>query len=175
VHSVLLTHEHYDHASGGKEMQRRGMKLYAHKKAAEAIAVGDLRTAIHFFHTEFTATKVDYILEENGVLNLKDFKIEFFHIPGHSHGSIAYRIELDNRKLLFTGDTIRSHPLTGWSGGIDYDRDQYIASLKFLCGIEADVLLPGHGLVCFRNPHIWIEASLEELLRAKQGFYPENL
>ena len=39
----------------------------------------------------------------------------------------------------------------GWSGGEDYDRTAYLASLKRISKLKADVILAGHFQPCLKN------------------------
>ena len=72
------------------------------------------------------------------------------HAPGHTPGSAA--ILLEGRRALLTGDVMATeNPLTGRLGpqimpsGLNLDTAQALASLDALRGIDADLLLPGHG------------------------------
>jgi glyoxylase-like metal-dependent hydrolase (beta-lactamase superfamily II) len=72
------------------------------------------------------------------------------HAPGHTPGSAA--ILFESRGALLTGDVMATeNPLTGRFGpqimpsGLNEDTPQALASLDALRGIDADLLLPGHG------------------------------
>ena len=87
------------------------------------------------------------------------------HAPGHTPGSAA--ILVDSRRTLFTGDVMAmENPLTGRAGpqimpsGLNEDTPQALASLDTLLGIDADLLLPGHG-----DP--WRQGTAEAVRRAK--------
>ena len=87
------------------------------------------------------------------------------HAPGHTPGSAA--ILVDSRRTLFTGDVMAmDNPLTGRTGpqimpsGLNQDTPQALASLDALLGIDADLLLPGHG-----DP--WRQGTAEAVGRAR--------
>ena len=72
------------------------------------------------------------------------------HAPGHTPGSAALLVA--DRRVLLTGDVLATrNPLTGRIGpqimpsGLNEDTPLALASLDALPGIEADLLLPGHG------------------------------
>lgn len=78
------------------------------------------------------------------------------HVPGHSDGSVIYKLEMEGKVILFTGDTVLADKLcqesmVGWTGGIDYDEYKYIKSLEKLAAMDADIVLPGHGEVCMKD------------------------
>ena len=87
------------------------------------------------------------------------------HAPGHTPGSSALLFE--SQGTLVTGDVLATeNALTGRIGpqimpsGLNEDTDQAMASLDALLGIEADLLLPGHG-----DP--WTEGVPEAVRRAR--------
>jgi glyoxylase-like metal-dependent hydrolase (beta-lactamase superfamily II) len=72
------------------------------------------------------------------------------HVPGHTPGCTA--LLLETRGVLFTGDVLATrNPLTGRIGpqimpsGLNRDTPQALRSIDVLDGIQADLLLPGHG------------------------------
>ena len=87
------------------------------------------------------------------------------HAPGHTAGCAALLFE--SRRALVTGDVMATeNPLTGRIGpqimpsGLNEDTDQALASLDALLGIDADLLLPGHG-----DP--WTQGVAEAVRQAK--------
>ena len=87
------------------------------------------------------------------------------HAPGHTPGSAA--ILFEGRRTLLTGDVMATrNPLTARHGpqimpsGLNLDTPQALASLDALRGIDADVLLPGHG-----DP--WTQGVTEAVRQAK--------
>ena len=87
------------------------------------------------------------------------------HAPGHTPGSAA--ILFESGRALLTGDVMATENcLTGRLGpqimpsGLNEDTPQALASLDALSGIDADVLLPGHG-----DP--WTDGVAEAVRRAR--------
>jgi glyoxylase-like metal-dependent hydrolase (beta-lactamase superfamily II) len=87
------------------------------------------------------------------------------HAPGQTPGSVA--ILLESRRALLTGDVMATENcLTGRLGpqimpsGLNEDTPQALASLDALRGIDADLLLSGHG-----DP--WTAGVAEAVQRAK--------
>jgi glyoxylase-like metal-dependent hydrolase (beta-lactamase superfamily II) len=70
---------------------------------------------------------------------LGDKKITAIHVPGHSPGSLVFLTESDGKKVLFGQDV---------HGPLDSDlksnRKDYIASLKKMLALNADILCEGH-------------------------------
>src|SRR4030042_903239 len=86
---VLLTHGHGDHARGLPEFERGG-----------ALTVSSVYTAGHLDSAE----NADLLFERAGALDLGEFRPEVILTPGHTPGSTSYRLIVDGRVCLFTGD-----------------------------------------------------------------------
>jgi glyoxylase-like metal-dependent hydrolase (beta-lactamase superfamily II) len=79
--------------------------------------------------------------------HLVDGDLEVIPTPGHTSGATAYLWTNGKQRCLFTGDTIMLRDgdwgvvlLEGTS-----DRDDYIASLELIHGLDFDLLMPGFG------------------------------
>ncbi|MEP9383145.1 MBL fold metallo-hydrolase [Nocardioides cheoyonin] len=75
--------------------------------------------------------------------------------PGHTSGHTAYLVE----RVLLTGDAlVTGHPLSGVRGPqriasfFHHDLEQAERALDTIAGVEADVLVPGHGPVHHGSP-----------------------
>lgn len=71
-------------------------------------------------------------------------------VPGHTPGSVA--LHLPSRAVVLTGDAlVTSDGLAGRTGpsivnaGFTHDTAQALKSLEALAGLDAEVVLPGHG------------------------------
>ncbi|UCB46802.1 MAG: MBL fold metallo-hydrolase [Spirochaetota bacterium] len=163
VSYVLITHSHYDHCANAHTLRSRGAKIIAGPSDAEGIELGDDRTASYAFSHKgkFKPCKVDSVAKDGTVIKAAGLEIQAIHVPGYTKGSLFYKIVMDNKIIIFTGDVIKikdqfSNILVrdarfGWSGGMDYDRDQYFETIKKISGMKADILLPGHGQVCMKE------------------------
>lgn len=72
------------------------------------------------------------------------------HTPGHTEGHTMFHCA--DQGILFTGDGLVTMDLLGprtgpqhMNGVFDVDSDQAHASLERIVGLEANLLLPGHG------------------------------
>lgn len=70
--------------------------------------------------------------------------IRAVHTPGHTSNHACYSVQLDGRRILFSGDHVM-----GWSTTVvsppDGDMAAYIESLRRVATIDHDVALPTHG------------------------------
>ncbi len=139
VEAILLTHGHFDHVGGVKELQSLAQcPVYLHGadlSLPQALTAGPLNPTD--------------LLEEGDSLNLAGLTIQVLHTPGHTPGSVCFLTD----DALFVGDTLfaRSCGRTDLPGG---DPASMTASLKSLGNLPYDgPAYPGHG------PHTTLKAE----------------
>jgi len=142
IHYLFLTHCHYDHAGGAAAVRKHyGCAIAAHELDAEYLESGDSRvTAAQWYNAHLEPLKVDHkIKAKEETFLLGSGSITAYHCPGHSPGSMVLVSEVNGKKVLF-GQDIHG-PL---HDDLLSSRKDYIGSLKFLLGLEADILCEGH-------------------------------
>ncbi len=137
--SVLLTHGHFDHASGCAELQKRGAKVYMSEFDLPMLSSAD--NLAQAFGESFTSFTPDFLVRGGEVLTILGERIEVIATPGHTKGSVCYKWN----DVLFTGDTLfrLSIGRTDFPGGSYADMKTSLAKLFALSGDFA--VLPGHG------------------------------
>ncbi len=86
---ILITHHHFDHIGGNKELKNRyGSKIVGFKDDAHRIP------------------GIDILVEDNQIWKEKNFQAQIFHIPGHTSGHICFYFYEEG--FLFSGDTLFS-------------------------------------------------------------------
>jgi glyoxylase-like metal-dependent hydrolase (beta-lactamase superfamily II) len=156
ISHVLITHAHFDHTGNASILRRRGAQIVAGPGDAEGIEQGDDRTIPYAYGRKFPACPVDLRVKEGDLVHAAGLDFQVIHMPGHSGGSVFYRLVHQGRVVLFTGDTLHmghncETALLGWTGGIDYDRQAYLQSLSRCARLEADVILAGHYQPCLKD------------------------
>jgi hydroxyacylglutathione hydrolase len=127
VRYILLTHDHEDHTGALTSLR----SLIKAPLAAHAADASSLETA------------PEILLKDGDCLTLGNFQIKALHTPGHTPGSLCFKIG----KYLFAGDTIfPGGPGKTWS---PEDFKQIVTSItgKIFTLPAATVILPGHGEV----------------------------
>ena len=142
VRYLFLTHCHFDHTGGAGELaDRLGCKIVAHTLDAVYLENGDNGvTAALWYGAEIHPFHVDIKIKGEGeVISLGEKTIQAIHVPGHSPGSVVYLTESHGKKVLFGQDVHGPlHP------DLLSDKDQYLASLRRMVDLEADILCEGH-------------------------------
>lgn len=106
---IILTHSHPDHIGSAHEIQRRtGCMIAAHhgeRSWIEDVELQSRERPVPDFHSLVGGSvRIDRILANGDILDLDGTKLEVFHTPGHSAGSISLLLPGD--RALFTGDAI---------------------------------------------------------------------
>ena len=166
VRAILLTHGHSDHV-GFAERARRELKLpvLVHELDA-ALARGEVPNPAKGLGPTHVRPLLNFLTwsARNGALRQVHVgQVSTFgdgatldvpgaprviHVPGHTPGSAALFVEA--KSALFVGDALATYAVTTGERGpriapFTADRDQAIASLARLEGLDARWVLPGHG------------------------------
>ena len=138
---ILLTHFHFDHILGAKELR---------DKFGAKIVIGAM-DEVGLYNDRFSLSALvglsqepfyaDVKVEDGDIIEIREDKIEVLYTPGHTAGSVCYRLG----ENLFTGDTLFEYSV----GRTDFptgDSAALTESLKRLAEIEENLILyPGHG------------------------------
>jgi hydroxyacylglutathione hydrolase len=122
---ILLTHGHFDHTGALAQLRSRlRVPLAAHPAASSTLS-----------------KPTELSLNDGDRINLGDLEVTVLYTPGHTPGSICFKIG----KHLFAGDTI----FPGGPGHTSSPDDFYqiIASItgKILTLPDDTIIYPGHG------------------------------
>jgi glyoxylase-like metal-dependent hydrolase (beta-lactamase superfamily II) len=150
--AVLLTHGHVDHIwSAQKVADTYGCPVYIHPEdrfmLTDPIKGFGPRLAQLAFGVLFSEPKQVVELDRDGdKLYLGGITVTVDHTPGHTRGSVVFRISDGPVDLAFTGDTLfkQSVGRTDLPGGSGRDLLNSIVT-KLLVLDDDTVVLPGHG------------------------------
>ena len=143
VEAIYLTHGHFDHISGVKELKKLSdVKVYAYEK--EAGLCEDLEYNLSDMFGTNVSVKPDVLLSDGEMCECAGLKFRIIATPGHTEGSCCYYFEEDN--ILISGDTL----FEGSVGRTDFPGGS-AATLVRSCHEKLFVLpdetvgYPGHG------------------------------
>lgn len=146
VDFILLTHGHYDHIWGVKDLKNDypDAKIAIHSLDEECLrdeqkSLKD--TSVYALQPKLNLN-ADVILEESDVIKLGSLELEVIHTPGHTPGSICFVCS----DVIFSGDTLfcKTVGRTDFLGG---NMDDMLKSLKKLGSLKGDYkVLPGHSI-----------------------------
>jgi glyoxylase-like metal-dependent hydrolase (beta-lactamase superfamily II) len=143
VRTVLETHGHWDHIQAVPELRQAGYSVHVTAEDAAMLP------------------SYDELLDDDAVIEVGDLRLRTIHTPGHTPGSICFKLE--GKPLLFSGDTL----FPGGPGATKYpggDFPTIIESIdRRLFTLPGDTLvLPGHGTdttIATERPHLqeWVD------------------
>lgn len=171
VVGVIITHSHADHFGMAQQMQDTGLEVSVHEDE-ESRALGTYQgryavtpSELPKFNIYSLRTFLPMIIagilrvrhvgqigtfEDGETLDLPGGPVAI-HTPGHTEGHTMFHCP--DLGLLFTGDGLVTMDLIGAARGpqmierrFNLDHDQAHQSLDRIVDIDAEMLLPGHGL-----------------------------
>ena len=150
INFILNTHGHFDHVLGEVEVQQKypEIKILMHKDDIPHIS--NMKEEMQYFGMNYKTDSLtlNEFIDENSSLFIGKNKIQIFHTPGHSKGSLSFYVD----GKVFTGDAL-FYGSIGRTDFYDGDYDTLIESIKtkLLSLPEETIVYPGHG------PHTTIQ------------------
>jgi glyoxylase-like metal-dependent hydrolase (beta-lactamase superfamily II) len=139
VDKVVITHNHFDHMGGAKDLKKTyNAKIYAKL---------------------YSGNLVDFILNDGDEIKLAEHEFLILHTPGHSTDSICLYNEAE--QVLFSGDTTLL--VRDTSGTYT---PEYIDSLDKLSRLKIKIIYPGHGNPITENPEGMIKSTMKNVLES---------
>lgn len=173
---IVLTHHHYDHASGAHRLRdATGAQIVVHKDEESWLLnehgeTGDFeipedqkeaREQAKKWREEAAKAIPDIRVEDGHVLEIGALHLKLVHTPGHTPGHLC--MLLPEEKLLFAGDNVLGVGTSAIGVPPHGDMSLYIASLKKMQTLDAELLAPGHGPVV-KEPN----RKIQELIDHRQ-------
>lgn len=137
---ILLTHGHYDHIGGVKEVKEHyGAKVCISEEDLPMLTSA-VRSLAAFFGAGQSNAQADILLKEGDIITLGGTDIKVLSTPGHTKGGLCFIAE----DCIFTGDTLFfcSCGRTDFPGGDDREMLQSLHRLSTLD--ESLKVYPGH-------------------------------
>jgi glyoxylase-like metal-dependent hydrolase (beta-lactamase superfamily II) len=190
VDQILFTHHHRDQACGAYGLASAGAKIgvpAAERDYFDNVAAywnsPKSRWHLYCFHPHHLMltepVRVDSVCADGQTIAWGPAKIRAIQTPGHTDGSVSYLVEVDGRRVVFSGDAIYDHGQVwdihslqrGFKRGKrqigDYHgflgaRWQLAESLGRIKEARPETLVPSHGRI-MREPAAAIDALLVRL------------
>ncbi len=143
VEAILLTHAHFDHIWGSKELREvSGAKIYA-LDAEQELCESSHKNVSEMAGRAYTVTPDEYI-KDGETITFDNMSFQVIATPGHTIGSCCYYLEKE--AMLISGDTLflESTGRTDFPTGSMSSIVRSIREKLFVLPEETKVY-PGHG------------------------------
>jgi hydroxyacylglutathione hydrolase len=163
ITQIILTHEHFDHAGGVKQLFEatdEKATIIAHKDAATKIEKGESMFA-RLLGGSMPKMPVDQKISGGEILKIGDKEFKVIHTPGHTPGCIC--LYNNETKTLFSGDTVfanGSFGRTDLPGGNSAELKESITKLSTL---DVERLYPGHEIIVEENANQHLQLALKNV------------
>lgn len=148
IKRVVLTHSHFDHVGGVKEiLHATNPEIMAHPLEHPEIRA-------------LTSTSINLAqIVDGDNIPIDEYNFKVVHTPGHTSGSIClYEKE---KSILISGDTIFPYGGIGRTDLPTGDHSALIASIRKIARLRVRHLLPGHEDPVLKDALIHITYSLK--------------
>lgn len=97
--------------------------------------------------------ETDILIEEDTQLHIGNVEVSIYTMPGHTNGTLLYYVQVDEERILFSGDMFNCDGEKGdqahlwWKGDMNYNSEKLGKSFQRLWAMELDptVIVGGHG------------------------------
>ena len=139
IAAILLTHGHFDHIAGVRELMDADTALVVHEDDAPMLTSPKLN-ASWLINRAITAPDATHLVHEGDEITYAGITFKVLHTPGHTPGSACYQ----TGNCLFSGDTRfrNGYGRTDLPGGSMAALRQSLTRLAPL--VEQLTLYPGH-------------------------------
>jgi glyoxylase-like metal-dependent hydrolase (beta-lactamase superfamily II) len=193
---LLLTHCRRDLLWAAKQLIEKGTVTYASAEDYKYFTKID-SFWIDFIHTRFgdyeqqttkypvTSLAVDRKLKDGDVIKWQELEFRVINTPGYTRGAISYVSDIDDQKVIFSGDLIYGDGKLfdlyslqdkvdelnimgyhGFAGRIS----ELISSLQKIKNFKPDMIVPARGPVIYEP-----ELAINNLIKMLQNLYANYL
>ncbi|MDN5709736.1 MAG: MBL fold metallo-hydrolase [Planococcus sp. (in: firmicutes)] len=144
--AILLTHAHFDHIGAVDELRELyKIPVYLHHKERDFLGKPNLNGSGKYAALpDYRVADADEWITDEPSLEIGPFKMELFHTPGHSPGSVTFYFPED--RFAIVGDTLFSGSI-GRTDLTDGSEQVLLRSIResLLTLPKETFLFPGHG------------------------------
>ncbi len=174
IHTLFLTHAHGDHGGGVHDFQKKiqalsvvasaGEKRLLEEGTEEELGlIAAKKKGAYPKDYRYIHGKVDHITEDEEVYQVGGARITAILLPGHSIESVCYLLEKNNKKYLFSGDSIYLEGKLSLINCYGSTMEGYRKNIHKLAGRNIDALIPSHYRFTLSGGQNHIDQAIEAL------------
>ncbi len=176
IDACWISHSHGDHFTLFPALKDHGVKFWTMDSIADKCEnprYYDYPAMIGAYNAGFENAKIDRILKAGDVIEWEGYKLHIDWMPGQTEFGNALWLELDGKKVVFTGDNLFGDPSDAAQNGHECVNarnsaiidEGYLVAAKYLQKLQPDIIMGAHG-VLMTEPAAFIERYHDWALRA---------
>ncbi len=176
IDACWISHSHGDHFTLFPALQEHGVKFWTMDTIADKCenpCFYDYPAMIGTYNAGFEKAKIDRILKAGDVIEWEGYKLHIDWMPGQTEFGNALWLELDGKKVIFTGDNLFGDPSDPAQNGHEcvnarnsaIIEEGYLVAAKYLQQLKPDIIMGAHG-VLMTEPSAFVERYHDWALRA---------
>jgi glyoxylase-like metal-dependent hydrolase (beta-lactamase superfamily II) len=156
IDACWISHSHGDHFTLFPALREHGVKFWTMDIIADKCEnprAYDYPAMIASYDAGFEAAKIDRILKAGEVIEWEGYQLHIDWMPGQTEFGNALWLELDGKKIVFTGDNIFGDPSNPAQNGHEcvvarnsaITEEGYLVAARYLQQLKPDIIMGAHG------------------------------
>ena len=175
IDACWISHSHGDHFTLADVLKEQGVKFWTLDSIVDKCEnprAYDYPAMITSYGVNFERTKIDRVLKAGDVIEWEGYKLHIDWMPGQTEFGNALWLELDGKKVVFTGDNLFGDPADPAQNGHEcvnarnsaIIEEGYLVAAKYLQKLQPDIIMGAHG-VLMTEPKAFIDRYHDWALR----------
>ncbi len=167
IDACWISHSHGDHFTLFPALQEHGVKFWTMDSIADKCEnprYYDYPAMIGTYNAGFESAKIDRVLKAGDVIEWEGYKLHIDWMPGQTEFGNALWLELDGKRIVFTGDNLFGDPADVAQNGHEcvvarnsaITEEGYLVAAKYLQKLKPDIIMGAHS-VLMTDPAAFIE------------------
>lgn len=175
IDACWISHSHGDHFTLFPALQEHGVKFWTMDTIADKCEnprAYDYPAMIASYGLGFEAAKIDRVLKAGDVIEWEGYKLHIDWMPGQTEFGNALWLELDGKRIVFTGDNIFGDTNDPAQSGHEcvvarnsaITEEGYLVAARYLRDLKPDIIMGAHGWL-MTEPAVFIDRYHDWALR----------
>jgi glyoxylase-like metal-dependent hydrolase (beta-lactamase superfamily II) len=167
IDACWISHSHGDHFTLFPALKEHGVEFWTMDSIADKCQnprYYDYPAMIGAYNAGFEAAKIDRILKPGEVIEWEGYKLHVDWMPGQTEFGNALWLELDGKRIVFTGDNLFGDPADPAQDGHEcvvarnsaITEEGYLVAAQYLQRVKPDIIMGAHS-VLMTEPSAFIE------------------
>jgi len=180
IDALWINHMHGDHFTLGAELKRRfGVKIWTLERIVDKVANPlkyDYCALITSYNPAYEGLPVDKPIKDGEVIDWEGYKLHVDWMPGQTEFGNCLWLEIDGKKIAFTGDNLFGDPSDPEQNGHEavvarnsaIFEEGYLLGSKYLVDLKPDIIMGAHNVLMTEPTafteryHAWAKRIIEQ-------------